>query len=227
MTGKRNDVAHDAPPASATAAAVPAPRLNLRRLEKLQRFLQYSAALVLLVFLGLIAVSWFQLRGINNKIANANTTLEAKQAEADALQKKINALNEEAKSKDKQIGLRNRAITALEVSKIDNSRALAPAAQIPPRIYIQIANDNQRARAAEVTRLLQDKGYIVPDIEVVGKRAPSVSQLRYYEGTYVEKDISDIISFLRGAGIKVERTRPFQSDKVRSRLYEIWFAPDF
>jgi sulfite exporter TauE/SafE len=56
---------------SQTTPQPPARKLNLGRLERLQRLLQVGAGLVLLVFVGLIALAWTQLSDINAKTERA------------------------------------------------------------------------------------------------------------------------------------------------------------
>ncbi len=151
----------------------PAQKLNLRRLESLQRLLQYGAALVLLVFFALIVLAWFQLRGLNAQIAE-------RKGVRDALEKEVGENEKEIERQRQELG----AVKRLNNVLTDVSRAYteqnpaeaqkvrdaveqsigqsveqgagqkASAAQVPPRIYIQITRADQRARAGEVARRL-------------------------------------------------------------------------
>src|SRR5262245_60415660 len=62
-------------PASESPGSTPA-TLNLRTLERVQTALQYAALLVLLVFVGLIVVSYFQLRRIRQEIAHQQAIID-------------------------------------------------------------------------------------------------------------------------------------------------------
>src|ERR1041384_7432267 len=64
-------------------------RLNLRTLEHIQRLLQYGAAAVFLVFLGLITFSYFQWRKIEQQIAGQRETLKQQQQEIMQNEEKI------------------------------------------------------------------------------------------------------------------------------------------
>jgi hypothetical protein len=102
--------------------------------------------------------------------------------------------------------------------------------KIAARVYIQIGDEDQRARASEVVRLLQKRGYIVPGIENVGSKAriPNRSELRYYQTDSVgEADVNDIVIALREIGIAVQTPPAITSGNVRPRHYELWFGKDF
>jgi septal ring factor EnvC (AmiA/AmiB activator) len=210
----------------------PTPKLNLRRLESIQRWLQYGAVLVLLIFIALIAVAWFKLRGIKRNISNANVTLNQKKTEIDELQKNINALEAQKKDLKAQVAEKDTVIRAIDptIDPKTGEHSQLSSSQIQARIYIQIGNEGQRKRAADVANQLQAKGYIVPGIENVQGRAgiPTVTQLRYYQTDSVaQSDVKDITTFLRGIGINLDLPPPIKIGKVRPRHYELWFSPDF
>jgi septal ring factor EnvC (AmiA/AmiB activator) len=216
MGEKQNAAAGASTPAP---AAPPTFKLNLRRLESIQRLLQYGAALVLLVFLALIAYSAFQLRAINKDIderqkllKNANDDLEKKRKEIDEL--------------EGQIKLRNQALIAIDQGKAGTGQNTGTP-QIPARIYIQIAREDQRQRAVDVARQLQARGYIVPDIENTGDNSPNDSQLRYYENNFVQKDIDDLTHFLDSIRIPLKPRPPLKNANARPRHYELWFGKNF
>jgi septal ring factor EnvC (AmiA/AmiB activator) len=217
------------------------PKLNLRKLESIQRLLRYGAILVLFVFLALIAYSWFQLQGINRQIDSKQAELEAKQRETDKADEALRRKQEELRKLDEKYKVLSEAM--LDLSDDDDEQADKVEAavekaigqggdksQIPPRIYIQIAREDQRRRAAQLTRQLQARGYVVPGIENVGRKAriPRVSELRYYSTGAAQSDIDDILSFLRSAGVNLARpVQVRQAAGVRPRHYELWFGEDF
>ena len=219
----------------------PPPKLNLRKLESIQRLLRYGAILVLLIFLALIALSWFQLRGINREIDNKQAELQKKQRENDEIDEALRRKQEEFKKLDEKYHVLSEAVRYLSDDNEEQADKVKTAvekaigsdgnkAQIPPRIYIQIAREDQRQRAAQLTSQLQARGYVVPGIEYVGRRAriPRVSELRYYPTGAAQSDIDDIVGFFRGAGIKLAQpVQVRQAGGVRPRHYEIWFGEDF
>jgi predicted metal-binding membrane protein len=63
----------------------PERKLNLGRLERLQRLLQYGAALVLLVFVALIALAWTELSDLNKRRDKAREALTKAEQELAAV----------------------------------------------------------------------------------------------------------------------------------------------
>jgi len=235
-----------------TVAHTEPPKLNLKRLETIQRLLQYGALLILLVFIGLIGLSWFQLRRLNRAREAARTDLLQKRREIDQLKTEADKLRAEKNGLQKVNG----ALTVVTRSLGEESPAkaqevkqaieqsIAPASdapaneqsQIPARIYIQIRREDQRKRANEIARKLQAAGYIVPGLEQengeglenVHLLSPRVSQIRYYQNNEAsQKDINDIVSLVRGMGIELKQVLLPLSNLVRARHYEIWFGEDF
>lgn len=217
----------------------PPPKLNLRRLESIQRLLQYGAAAVLLVFLALIAFSAYKLIQINKQI-------DAKQAELAQLTQTIEKQKQELVQSNEKIERQDVTLETLinpnqplnteqaeqvkqtveeKISQQNNNNA----ALIPPRIYIQIGREDQRKRAGEIARRLHAAGYLAPGVENVHEKAPPTSQLRYYQMDEVaQTDIRNLLEFFRSIGVHLDK--PVQvrnSGGVRPRHYEIWFGDDF
>src|SRR5215218_345741 len=80
----------------------PPPKLNLRKLESIQRVLRYGAAAVLVVFVALIAVSAYKLLQINREI--------------DDKQARLAGLDETLKNLENKIAERNKTIEAQNVT---------------------------------------------------------------------------------------------------------------
>src|SRR5688572_23836475 len=179
-------------------------KLNLGRLERLQRLLQYGAALVLLVFVVLIALAWSGLRDLNvrkgraaqelaeteKRLAEANEQLALKKNALDAAQSVntvlsnvADAYKEEHPERAEMVNdaVRNAVETSITASAGQGGTEAQTAAQVPPRVYIQIVNSGQRGRAAEVSRKLREQGFIVPGVENMerkGHRQPN-SDVRF------------------------------------------------
>lgn len=213
--------------------------LNLRRLERIRVLLQYASGFVLLVFVGLIVLSVFQLRGIKREIAAQQALidkqrLEMKENEATlADQKKLM----EAQSAVISV-LQQPTLAATEANPSEGARTreavedslpkLNDVTQLPARIYMQIARADQRKRAAVIARNLQAAGYIVPGIENVRDKAPANSQLRYCDGAnFLPADLDGITKALERISVSVTRQRLARCGNVRPRHYEIWLGESF
>ncbi len=213
--------------------------LDLGKLELVQRWSQYAAAVVLVVFVVLFVAGSLMLNNLYARISSGQKTLE-QQAE------QIKANDLKIKSQEGDINIRNTALRALldpDTKPLDTKQAnqvqqlvetnieqSGGEKKIAARVYIQIGDEDQRARATEVVRLLQKRGYIVPGIENVGSKAriPNRSELRHYQTDSVgEADVKDIVSALREIGIEIQTPAALTSSNVRPRHYELWFGKDF
>ena len=63
--------------------------LNLRKLQSIQKFFQYAAGLVFLLFLGLIGLSYWELRNINKEIESKRNKINNQEAEIKINEEKI------------------------------------------------------------------------------------------------------------------------------------------
>lgn len=217
----------------------PKPKLNLRKLEKIQRLLQYAAAAALLVILVLFVFASLKLSDIYAKIDSANLALQKQREEME----NNNAI---ISSQKRTIDSQSTTISALvnptqqlnpeqakEVQQTVEQTIARTSGEkrIAARIYIQIGDEDQRQRAIEAVNILQGKGYIVPGIENVGGKAkiPRVSEIRYYQSDEVaQQDVKDIVATLDSIGVNIRvPDKPLESSSVRPRHYELWFGKDF
>jgi septal ring factor EnvC (AmiA/AmiB activator) len=206
--------------------------LNLRSLERIQRLLQYAALLVLLVFVGLIVLSYFQLRAIKREIGEQQAKIQQQKQEIEENEKTL----ENRKKLISGLQANTLACTEANPSEGANIREtveksiaeVSDAKQLPPRIYIQIAREDQRRRAAAVARALQAAGYIVPGIENVRGKAPTNTQLRYCGAdNWLQADLDGIVNALERISVPVTRQRLANCGNVRPRHYEIWFGESY
>ncbi len=211
------------------------------------RWLQYGAVGVLVILVVLIAVSVYQLRGIIQEKAAEQKKLEAlqkdnqiavealkqKRKEVDELTINADKLRIEANALKKGLASSGSEIAKSVLEKV--ARETSDESKTPPRIYIQIAREDQRPKATQMVNQLQAKGYLVPGIENVGSKAPPTSDVRYCKsdsGELQMKDLADITGFLKSS---VPSLQSLGSNvipdslcsKVRPRQYEIWFGQDF
>jgi predicted nucleic acid-binding Zn-ribbon protein len=221
-----------------SAAASP-PQLNVRSLERIQRWLQYIAGFVLLIFIVSISISYFELRRIRREIADGqeqvrqqrktieenSKLLESQKQSITGLRTVVSGLQQAtlaATEADPKQGEQTKETVEKILAQTEDTR------QLPPRIYVQIAREDQRKHAAEVARQLQSRGYIVPENENVRGKAPTTSQLRFCSNDKTaEEDVAGITKTLQSISISVTSYRLPNCGNVRARHYEIWFGEEF
>ncbi len=122
------------------------------------------------------------------------------------------------------------AQSALEQIETSQTAELTPPAVAPaqteltPRVYIHIADDAQLASAREAAAALRGSGQLVPSIENVGARSPSITQLRYFSAD--ESQLANVIAqTLQAAGVPAEAQLipGFENANVRQHHFELWF----
>ena len=234
-----------------TTPQTPARKLNLGRLERLQRLLQYGAALVLLVFVALIALAWTELRDLNERrekarqelaktekeLTDANDQLALKKKALDAAQSVntvlsgvADAYKEEHPEKAELVNaaVREAVETSITESAVQGGQQTQVAAQVPPRVYIQIMRAGQKGRAREVARKLQAEGFLVPGIENMERKEKplSTSDVRFNSGDEMAAgDTEKIRAVLGGFGVKLKEFK--LPAGTRPRQYELWLGDDF
>lgn len=107
-------------------------------------------------------------------------------------------------------------------SKTSLSPSAPAASGAPKRIYVQIANEDQRARGEQIRAAFRDKGYLMPGIEDVGSRAPAKPDVRYFRPE--DKDAAEEVAReLSQMGIDVGEARQI-SMRAQPGQLEIWLA---
>ena len=217
--------------------SAPPPKLNLRKLESIQRVLRYAAVVVLAVFVGLIAYSGYKLRQINREIddkqarlAGLDETLKKKETRIAELDKKVETQDTTIETLiDPKRPLSDEQAAEVEKTVEEKVGQITSPGQIPPRVYIQIRCEEQRKSAGDVARRLQAQGFLAPGVENVRARAPRLSELRYYQTDEVGRaDIGNLLEFFRGIGVRLGKPVLIRSaNAARPRHYEIWFGEDF
>ncbi len=108
---------------------------------------------------------------------------------------------------------------------------------LPPRVYLHVAEESDRAKLTAMSAALRQTVIpairggrtIVPGIQVVGKRAPATTEVRYFAGEDSRKIAADIARFLTDQKIKsvrISQERASAEDLKRDVAghFEIWFA---
>jgi len=102
----------------------------------------------------------------------------------------------------------------------------------PPRVYFQLANNNQRARADKIADALRGIGFIVPPYDIVDKGTPRTNELRWYKATDASDQSNNDnrdkalakVREVDGQGWGLVGLPP--STSVRPGTLELWFAND-
>ncbi len=126
----------------------------------------------------------------------------------------------------------NSDVTVSILKYAETNTALADARNLAPRVYIQLASDQQRGRADNIAAELKKNGFTVPGFELVDSRhAPKTNQLRYYksadENSTEDPSIDKVLELLnttdrqRWSKVALPATA-----KVGAGHFELWFARD-
>lgn len=95
-------------------------------------------------------------------------------------------------------------------------------------VYVQVASESQRREWQQHSEVARELGYAVPGIEVVGSRAPSRTEVRYFRDTDEERRLAEqLVASLRertGTDAVAKYVRGFEG-KTRPRTLELWIAP--
>lgn len=103
---------------------------------------------------------------------------------------------------------------------------------LPPRVYIQILNEQQRPSAKNIQKLLEfnkDEKFLVPGIEYRSDVRLEGTQIRYFRQEDRD-EARQILTILESQGIKNVSTQPFisygKSNSMRPKHLELWLAAD-
>jgi len=109
---------------------------------------------------------------------------------------------------------------------IARAEASAVLSRLSVFVYMQIAAEQQRAKAQIVRTALQKKGYLVPGIEnIAGKAdAPKQTAVRYFNEDD-KANANTIIEILKDQGVLADASLMSRL-KARPGSIEIWFSAD-
>ena len=212
-----------------------APRLDVGRLETIQRWAQYGAAAALFVTIAFFVLASYKLSGLLGEITTQGDTIEKNKKIIADQQATMADYNAVIANQNATIANQNKTISAFAVA-YDDKTTSAPSgpAQIPARVYMHIARDDQSDTAKEVANQLRLKGYVVPRITQGAAPSLELSDVRYYEAAnpeatrQAEKEADDIIAIVSAiTGVRLKKERVRYSSNVRPRHYEVWFGKNF
>ena len=142
----------------------------------------------------------------------------------------LKELNTIPASDPNQSNLSDVILAAAEKNPVINETA-SPA-KVPPRVYFQLADDSQRARADKIANALRSIGFTIPAYQVVSS-ATRADELRYYEprndseSAAISGNLERALQKVReidGQSWSSHQLAP--SSSVRPGHFELWFAGD-
>jgi len=182
-----------------------------------------GAAAAILVFLVLGAQrELIQIRAERDRVAGEVKELEARKA---ALEADLKLSSEKLNA---SLGALERVPENVRKEAVDSELVANPAAaQVLPRVYVQIVDPADRSIANQIGRDLQASGVIALGTEYVPEAAGlKRNEVRYYKKSE-ENGAIRIVEDLRKAGIEAKTVylNQEQNTKVRPNHYELWLTP--
>ncbi|MBS1856405.1 MAG: hypothetical protein JST11_13645 [Acidobacteria bacterium] len=170
------------------------------------------------VVLGALGYGAWQINALD-------TTLAARRATVKQLEDDITAKQSRANELETRLHDLNAAIQLLPRNQVETAIRKS-AASIRPRVYIQIANEDQRPLAGKATDALKAAGYDVPGIEYVGARAPKGNQVRFFERSEANsRQVQEVLTVLKGIGVEAhDQYISLPATSTAPRHLEVWFG---
>ena len=140
-------------------------------------------------------------------------------------------------SEIKQVQQSKSALTNSIIKTAEEKNATLTETQLtislPPRVYFQLANENQRERADKLAGALRSAGFTVPAYQIVGDRVPGRNELRWYQPA----DEADLSSVAANRDKALQKCREVDganwiskevktSSSARPNHFELWFGAD-
>lgn len=208
---------------------------SLAAIHKMQRSSSTSVVLMLLgmvIIIGSLIFSVSRLAPLEAQIKEKKEQIAQSTKDIEDLEKKKNLLtleNEQLLAKNTILKSRPIPVDTNDSEKLRiEENTTFKMASIAARVYIHIKDKSQEAKAKTIAAKLEEKGYIVPGIEIVGKNSPKNDQLRYFQQTDLEKeDIQQLSTIFQAISleVKAEFISGYEKSKqIRPRHYELWLA---
>lgn len=94
--------------------------------------------------------------------------------------------------------------------------------RLPPRVFIQIANEEQRRAARILAEQLRSQSLLVPGIENVGAKAPAAPEVRYFNDE--DRAVAEVTQkSLSEQGLSATKLARVQMRASRGTV-EVWFG---
>jgi cell division protein FtsL len=180
--------------------------------------------LPLLAGAALIGVSSHEVYVRLEKLKQLNQQIAANEGRIEEQKKELEALNAQLQE--------TKALASAALAKLPQAEAKEViaattasnpvAAATTPHVFIQIHDEEQRKKAADVAQALKNSGFIVPGIEHRPEKVDS-DQVKYFRQE--DKDAAVKVStVLAGQGV-ADAKALLASGKAPPGQIEVWFAP--
>ncbi len=207
--------------------------LHRRRVTRLTLIPAFVAVL-------LVAGTSWQVYRAQSQVATAERRVSLATDSLDDVREALKTTTEEVFRKHAEIdSLETMAETFYdELQKISQGQAEVTrglaltnvrAFQARRRVYMHVWSEQQRAAAVRFGRVLREAGFLVPDIEIVGK-GPQKSELRFFKTEDVEgaKEILSLAEMARVPMDARDLSRTYsRSTSITAGTFEIWFGGEF
>lgn len=199
-------------------------QINLERMGQSSRRAAVLTLVSGLIVLGSLGFSMFQIQTLDRELeakrdesAKLDAAIQNKQAEIARLEANRDQLND--------------FIRLIPKSQMQSTITghVAAAQKLPARVYLHIADEGQRKAADAAAARLRAAGFLVPEIENVGRKAPKPTQLRFFQrGDEQDAELYQIEKALREGGVEAQRqyVPPTSGARARPRHFEIWFGTE-
>ncbi|HEY2168072.1 MAG TPA: LytR C-terminal domain-containing protein [Candidatus Angelobacter sp.] len=97
---------------------------------------------------------------------------------------------------------------------------------VPTRVYIQIAAEDQRARAAKLQMALQNAGFIAPGIELRKDNSPNNTDIRYFSNDIKKQADQVKEEVLKQHFVVTKDPSNRDNGKVHLNQIEVWIGKD-
>jgi septal ring factor EnvC (AmiA/AmiB activator) len=219
-------------------------QIVLSRLGRSSRLTALGTFVAFLLIISTLIYSYFQMQAIERRALEAQKLVERARKEKEdleqqerSLKEKINKENEQLERIEAALKKTNTVLQTIDSSTIEkavaknivsNPKAGAP----PPRVYIQIVDEAQRQKAREFQSVLQQRGYVVPGIENVGRKGikgPTTTEVRYDNRNPGDADkAAQIAAIIHDHYQIAALPRPLPGRlKLARGAFEVWFAKSF
>lgn len=196
--------------------------LDLTKIEKTSKTSVIVSAIGLIVIIAALIYSFVKLQDLQHETNKLSDVRDNLKTEIDSLQKMKDTLSARL-TVSSTANLVERQVDKESIEQNLTEQTAVAA----PRVYIHISNTSQNIPAKKMAMILQKNGFVVPGIENVGRKAPQVTQLRYFNNSDQEKkDVKYILALLNKQGQRIDEqfVRLTGQRTIRPRHYEIWFG---
>lgn len=168
-----------------------------------------------------LVLTGFLIHKVQDELVQKQKVLQEMDGQLDQKKQQIGQL-------DQQIADRNTLISKLPQQDVQVAYSKVSGIEQQSRlVYIQIRSPLQIKAAQGIADHLVKQGYIVPDLEQVGRGTVKSTQVRYFR-KQDQADAQTLVNTLQGLGVNGQVVAQLtKSNKPNTKHFEVWFSPDF